>query len=439
MHPSDCPLPAMSFTDETHDPLLRSWVVSANRPGADFPIQNLPLGRFRRAQTDEPWRIGVAIGDQVLDLALALHQCPWGDGVDALLEPLAAGDLNAFMSGGRTAWRQLRLALSLALAAGSEQGPFLELCLVPQPQVELSLPARIPNFTDFYAGIHHATNVGRLVRPDEPLPPNYKWLPVGYHGRASSVDLGGTVRRPQGQARSQGPVPRFGPTRRLDYELELGALVGSGNPRGRPLSMDEAEDALFGLVLLNDWSARDIQGWESLPLGPFLGKSFATSISPWVVGFEALAPFRRPFVRVQGDPQPLPHLDSPANRAGGMLDITLEAWLKTPSMAQPVRLSRSTAMDMYWSFAQLAAHQSSNGCNLECGDLLGSGTLSGPHADQGGSLLELTQGGRAPLVLPNGETRTFLADGDTVILRAWCEAPGAARIGFGTLAATVVG
>ena len=428
----------ISFTDETHDPALRSWVPSANRPGCDFPIQNLPLGRFRRTGSDEPWRCGVAIGDHVLDLALALQQCPWGDGVDALLEPLAAGDLNTFIGSGRDAWRLLRLALSVALAENSEQGPFLELCLVPQSKVEMGLPARIPNFTDFYAGIHHATAVGRLVRPDEPLPPNYKWVPVGYHGRASSIDLGGRLRRPQGQARGSGDVPRFGPSRRLDYELELGALVGPGNAKGQPMSMAEAEDALFGLVLLNDWSARDIKGWESLPLGPFLGKSFATSISPWVVSFEALAPFRRPFVRVQGDPQPLPYLDSATNRAGGMLDITLEAWLRTPRMAQPVRLSRSTALDAYWSFAQLVAHHASNGCNLQTGDLIGSGTLSGPRADQGGSLLELSQGGRQPLALPGGETRTFLEDGDTVILKAWCEAPGAVRIGLGSLAATVM-
>lgn len=438
MDPSDCPFPLITFTDETHDPALRSWVASANRPDTDFPIQNLPLGRFRRSGSADAWRCGVAIGQQVLDLALARQQCPWGEGIDDLLRPLADGDLAGFLARGRGAWRALRHALSAALAAGSDQGPFLELCLVPQSQIEMALPVRVPNFTDFYAGIHHAAAVGRLVRPDAPLPPNYKWAPLGYHGRASSIDLGGSVKRPQGQARGSAEVPRFGPSRRLDYELELGAIVGSPSRRGQPLTMAQAEDALYGLVLLNDWSARDIQGWESLPLGPFLGKSFATSISPWVVSFDALAPFRRPFVRVQGDPPPLPYLDSPANRAGGMLDITLEAWLKTPAMVEPVRLSHATAMDAYWSFAQMAVHQTSNGCNLECGDLLGSGTLSGPHPDQGGSLLELSRGGRQPIVLPGGETRTFLHDGDTVTLRAWCEAPGAVRIGLGSLAATVV-
>jgi fumarylacetoacetase len=427
----------MSLTDATHDPLLKSWVPSANAPGADFPIQNLPLGRFRRTGVDEPWSTGVGIGDQVLDLRSAAAHCPWGDDVSALLQPLAEGDLGAFMAMGRTAWKTLRAALSAALAEGSEQGPFLELCLLPMAQAEMALPCRIGDYTDFYTGIHHALAVGRMMRPDHPLLPNYKWVPIGYHGRASSVGIGGAVTRPKGQLRSTGDVPDFGPSRRLDYELELGAFVGPGNPLGRPLTMAEAEDRIFALTLLNDWSARDIQAWEYQPLGPFLAKSFATSISPWLVSMEALAPFRRPFARPPGDPEPLPYLDSPFNRAAGALNITLEVWLRTASMKAPVRLSQSNALDAYWTLAQLVAHHTSNGCNLQPGDLLGSGTLSGPAPGQGGSLIELTQGGRQPLALPGGETRTFLQDGDTVTLRAFCQAPGAVRIGFGEVSGTI--
>ena len=432
----------MTLTDATHDPALRSWVSSANTPGTDFPVQNLPLGRFRRAKSDEPWRVGVAIGDEVLDLRLAAQQCPWGDGVHELLQPLADGDLAAFMALGRPAWRRLRAALSSALAEGSDQGPFLELCLVPQAQAEMAMPCAIRDYTDFYAGIHHAVAVGKLFRPDQPLLPNYKWVPIGYHGRASSIGLGGAVRRPAGQLRGAGEVPVFGPSQRLDYELEVGVFVGTGNPLGTPLTMAQAEDSLFGMTLLNDWSARDIQAWEYQPLGPFLAKSFATSISPWVVSMDALAPFRRPFIRPAGDPEPLPYLDSPRNRAAGAIDIHLEVWLQTAAMRgkglPAVRLSRSNALDAYWTPAQLVAHHTSNGCNLNTGDLFGSGTLSGPAADQGGSLLELSLGGKQPLTLPGGEQRSFLEDGDTVTLRAFCDAPGAARIGFGEVSGTVL-
>ena len=431
-----------TLLDATHDPLLRSWVPSANETGCDFPVQNLPLGRFRRAKSDEAWRAGVAIGDQVLDLKIAAEQCPWGEGVADLLEPLAEGDLAGFMALGRKAWKAVRAALSTALADGSEQGPFLELCLVPQKQVEMSLPCRIGDYTDFYTGIHHARSVGSLMRPDNPLLPNYPWVPIGYHGRASSIGLGGGVKRPHGQTRSSDGPPHFGLSRRLDYELELGLWVGADNAQGTPVPMDKAEDRLFGLTLLNDWSARDIQAWEYQPLGPFLAKSFATSVSPWLVSFEALAPFRRPFVRPEGDPQPLPYLDSEANRLGGALDITLEVWLQTAKMKAarqaPVRLSQSNALDAYWTFAQLVTHHTSNGCNLQVGDLLGTGTLSGPLPGQGGSLLELSSGGRAPLTLAGGEQRSFLEDGDTVALRAFCAAPGAVRIGLGQLAGTVV-
>jgi fumarylacetoacetase len=424
--------------DATHDPALRSWVASANEAGADFPIQNLPLGRFRRAKSDEPWRVGVAIGDQVLDLHLAAEQCPWSDGIADLLEPLAAGELASFMALGHQAWKTVRAALSLALAEGSDQGPFLELCLLPIKQVQMSLPCRIGDYTDFYTGIHHARTVGSLMRPDNPLLPNYPWVPIGYHGRASSIGLGGPVKRPRGQTRSSGDVPHFGPSRRLDYELELGLWVGVGNALGTPVTMDEAENRLFGVTLLNDWSARDVQAWEYQPLGPFLAKSFATSVSPWLVSWDALAPFRRPFVRPEGDPQPLPYLDSEFNRSYGALDITLEVWLKTAAMRTPVKLSTSNALDAYWTPAQLVAHHTSNGCNLQSGDLLGTGTLSGPLPGQGGSLLELSSGGRAPLTLASGEQRSFLEDGDTVILRAYCEAPGAVRIGLGSVSGTVV-
>jgi len=426
-----------TLTDATHDPKLRSWVASANAPGSDFPVQNLPYGRFRRAKSDEAWRIGVAIGDQILDLRQAAQESPWGDGVHELLAPLAEGDLNAFMALGRKAWKAVRAALSHALAEGSDQGPFLELCLVPQAQAEMALPCRIGGYTDFYTGIHHAMAVGRLMRPDNPLLPNYKWVPIGYHGRTSSIGIGGTIRRPLGQTRSSGEVPHFGPSQRLDYELELGLVVGSGNDLGKPVGMAEAEDRLFGMVLLNDWSARDVQGWEYQPLGPFLAKNFATSISPWVVTMEALAPFRRPFTRPEGDPQPLPYLDSPFNREAGAFDIALEVWLKTPKMAKAARLSQSNALDAYWTAAQLLAHHTVNGCNLQTGDLLGTGTLSGPQPGQGGSLLELSRGGQQPLVLPGGETRSFLEDGDSVALRAFCEAPGAVRIGFGSVTGTI--
>ncbi len=431
----------MTLTDATHDPALRSWVTSANAADADFPVQNLPLGRFRPAKTGKPWRCGVAIGDQVLDLYLAARQCPWDDGVPALLEPLAAGDLAAFMAQGPAAWKSVRAALSAALADGSEQAPFLELCLLPLAQAEMDMPCKVGDYSDFFTGIHHARAAGALFRPDNPLLPNYQWVPIGYHGRASSVGLSGLVKRPMGQAKTAAEVPVFGPSRRLDYELELGLWIGVPNALGSPVTMADAEARLFGITLLNDWSARDLQAWEYQPLGPFLAKSFATTVSPWIVSFDALAPFRRPFTRPAGDPAPLPYLDSAFNRAHGAIDITLEAWLQTPAMraaGQPaVRLSQSNALDAYWTPAQLVAHQTSNGCNLQTGDLLGTGTLSGPQAGQGGCLLELTVGGRQPLTLPNGEQRGFLEDGDTLTLRAFCQAPGAVRIGLGAVSGTV--
>jgi fumarylacetoacetase len=428
--------------NETHDPALRSWVESANDGITDFPIQNLPFGRFRRAGSEEPYRVGVAIGDQVLDLKLALEQCPWDNFHYRMLEPLAAGNLYHLMALGSQARREARLALSNALRFDSVQGPFLELCLVPQSKVEMALPCRINNYTDFYAGIHHALAVGRLFRPDTPLLPNYKWLPIGYHGRASSIIASGQpFSRPHGQSKGGPDGPVFGPCRALDYELELGALIGPSNALGEPVGMEQAEDRIFGMVLLNDWSARDLQSWEYQPLGPFLGKSFATTVSPWVVTMDALAPFRSPSERPAGDPQPLPYLDSPANRERGGIDIALEVCLQTPQMkAQglpPARLTKSNFTDAYWTLAQLVAHHTSNGCNLQSGDLLGTGTLSGPQPGQGGSLLELTQGGKQPIALPHGEQRTFLLDGDTVTFHGRCEREGFVPIGFGDCQGTV--
>jgi fumarylacetoacetase len=434
----------MALLDHTHDAGLRSWVESANAPDSDFPVQNLPFGAFRRLGQDEPLRIGVAIGDQVLDLKLARAQCPWGPGIDELLAPLAAGDLKPLMRAAPALRRRLRSALSLALADGSDQAPFLELCLLPQAQVQMHLPCAIGDYTDFFTGIHHATAVGKLFRPDNPLLPNYKWVPIAYHGRASSIGISPqSFVRPSGQSLPAGATePSFGPCRRLDYELELGVFVGAGNALGRPMDMEEAEDDWFGIVLLNDWSARDIQTWEYQPLGPFLAKNFATTISPWIVTREALEPFRAPFTRPAGEPQPLPYLDSARNRDSGQVDIVLQVLLETEGMRQkglpPQELSRSNFRDSYWSVAQMLAHHSSGGCNLQTGDLLGTGTQSGPQPGQGGSMLELSMGGTQPLTLPGGETRSFLQDGDTVILRAHCERADARRIGFGECSGTVL-
>lgn len=430
--------------DTTVDPTLGSWVESANRADADFPIQNLPYGRLRRRGSGEPWRIGVAIGDEILDLRLAAAAVDWPLDVRALLAPLAEGDLNAFMARAPHERRRLRAALSEALAAGSRVQQALQDCLLPQADAEMDVPCRIGDYTDFYTGIHHATSVGKLFRPDNPLLPNYKWVPIGYHGRGSSIGVSGQrFKRPQGQLKAaDAEQPVLGPARRLDYELELAVYVGTPNELGEPVAMAAAEDHLFGLGVLNDWSARDIQAWEYQPLGPFLSKNFASTVSPWIVTMEALAPFRAPFRRPEGDPQPLPYLDSPANRAQGAIDVELEVLLLTPRMAAqglaPHALSRSNFTDAYWTVAQLVAHHTVNGCNLQSGDLLGTGTLSGPQPEQAGSLLELTQGGKQPVALPNGETRTFLEDGDTVILRAFCERPGARRIGFGECRGTVI-
>ena len=418
-----------TLPDDSTDPALQSWVDSAKPLACDFPIQNLPYGRFRSA-AQPAWRIGVAIGDQVLDL----QACGL----------LPGDDLTALMAAGPAAQVALRQALSQGLRAGSPQQASWAACLLPQAQAEMALPCRIGDYTDFYTGIHHARTVGQQFRPDNPLLPNYKWVPIGYHGRASSIVVSGTAfHRPAGQTLAPGAsTPGVGPSARMDYELELAAYVGSANALGEAVPMARAEQHLFGLSLLNDWSARDLQAWEYQPLGPFLAKNFASTVSPWIVTLAALAPFRSAFERPVGDPQPLPYLDSPANRAGGHIDIQLEVWLQTPAMrasGQPAqRLMQSNFRDAYWTLAQLVAHHTVNGCNLQPGDLLGSGTISGPAPGQGGSLLELSQGGKAPLTLANGETRSFLQDGDTVVLRAFCDRAGARRIGFGDCAGTLL-
>ncbi len=434
----------MSGINETHDPALRSWVESANAPGADFPVQNLPFGAFRRAGSNEAFRGGVAIGDDILCLATAHKAGAFSGEAAAAAANCAGPTLNEFMAMGPGAWSALRLALSRALRSGATQADRLRACLVPQAQAEHAVPAAIGDYTDFFASIHHATNVGRLFRPDNPLLPNYKWVPIGYHGRGSSIGVSGQrFPRPQGQKMPPGAEqPVFGPSKRLDYELEMGIYIGAGNALGYPIPIADAERHVFGLALLNDWSARDIQAWEYQPLGPFLAKSFATTVAPWIVTLEALAPYRGEWTRPSADPQPLPYLDSPGTRAQGALDVRIEAWLETAQMraagAGPARLSHSSMRHAYWTVGQLVAHHTVNGCNLQPGDLFGSGTLSGPTAGEEGSLLELSVGGKQPVKLPNGETRGFLEDGDSVILRAWCERDGYARIGFGECSGTVL-
>jgi fumarylacetoacetase len=424
--------------NETHDPGLRSWVESANAPDQDFPIQNLPLGIFRPAGTAATFRGGVAIGDAIVDLEAACALRVFS-GVALEAAMLAAQpSLNALMAAGPAAASALRLELSRALRPGAPQRAALQSVLVAQSAAEMALPAQIGDYTDFYTSIHHATAVGRLFRPDQPLLPNYRWLPVGYHGRSSSVAVSGQqFARPVGQRPPAAPggQPSVGRSERLDYELELGVFVGTGNLLGTHIEIDQADGRIFGLCLLNDWSARDLQAWEYQPLGPFLGKNFATTISPWIVSLEALAPFRTAWLRAADDVQPLPYLDSASVRSSGAFDIQLETWIQTAAMRAagdgPTRLSQSNFRQAYWNVAQMVAHHTINGCNLRAGDLLGTGTQSGPNAAEAGSLLELSHGGKQPLSLPGGEQRRFLEDGDEVILRGHCVKVGAARIGFG--------
>ena len=425
--------------NHTHDVTRKSWLASANARGCDFPIQNLPFAVFRRAGSGEAFRGGVAIGDQVVDL----------DGLSrtTLLSGLAAQAavacsqpaLNDFFAMGPAAWRALRhdLFALLESSASASSTDALRDCLVPRAAAEYAVPARIGDYTDFYTSIHHALNIGRLFRPEDPLTPNFRWVPTAYHGRVSSIGVSGQkVRRPMGQSMAPGDAaPVYAACARLDYELELGMFVAQGNVLGEQIAVDDADAHVFGICMLNDWSARDIQFWEMAPLGPFLGKNFATTISPWVVTMEALTPYRRPWTRAADEPQPLSYLESKQVRADGALDIQLEVWLETAQHRArgdgAERLSHTSFKHQYWTIAQMVAHHTVGGCNLQPGDLLGSGTISGPGESEAGAIIELARAGRTPLKLSNGEERSFLADGDAVIFKGWCEKPGHARIGFG--------
>ena len=393
--------------DKTLDPTLRSWVESANDPASDFPIQNLPLGMFRRPKAKAP-ELGVAIGDQILVLKGSMAQS-----TRAAIQRVLRADNKASAKKART-------------------------LLVAQADVEMVMPVQVGNYSDFYASIHHATNVGSMLRPDNPLMPNYKWVPIGYHGRASSIVVSGTpIRRPSGQTRpDENAPPVFGPTKRLDYEVEIGAVIGRGNPLGQPIPLADADRHVLGLCLLNDWSARDVQTWEYQPLGPFLAKSFATTISPWIVTLDALEPFRVPLSpRAGGDPAPLPYLSDPNDAQRGGFAITVEAWLSSKQMRDrkipAMRIGRGSMRDMYWTIGQLVAHHTSNGCNMQPGDIVASGTISGSAEESRGCLLERTWRGTKPLELPTGERRAFLEDGDEVVMRGYCEREGYRRIGFG--------
>ncbi|HET9812005.1 MAG TPA: fumarylacetoacetase [Sphingomicrobium sp.] len=421
--------------DETHDPSLKSWVAGAGA-GSDFPVQNLPVGIFSESKGRR--RPGVAIGDYILDLA-AIDDLLDEDWRRDLSQPV----LNGWLARGRQAHRELRQRLS-ELLSDERYRDDIEPRLIGQSEVRMHVPCLIGDYTDFYVGIHHATNVGKQFRPDNPLLPNYKYVPIGYHGRASSVRSSGEpVIRPSGQRKPpDADSPEYGPSRRLDYELELGLWIGRGNSLGEPIPIGEADEHIAGWCLLNDWSARDLQAWEYQPLGPFLAKNFLTSVSPWIVTAEALEPFRVPMPpRPQGDPEPLPHLASASDTS---FAIQIEATLSTAKMRDeglPAHvLSRGTASAaMYWSAAQIVTHHASNGCNLQPGDLIGTGTLSTDSDDGLGSLLEISRGGKQPVELPGGETRSFLENGDEVTLRAWCEGEGAVRIGFGECVGRVVG
>jgi fumarylacetoacetase len=416
---------------------MLSWVESANVAGSDFPLQNLPFGVFR-TRNGQP-TIGIAIGDRVVDLR-ACAGAGLLPGVPAdVRETLAAPVLNDLMALGRPAARAVRDAVMELLGAGNAAASKRAGdVLVSAADVEMLLPARIGDYSDFYASIHHATNVGSMFRPDNPLLPNYKHVPIGYHGRASSIVVSGSdIRRPKGQTRdgAEGD-PVFGSSKRMDYELELGVYVGPGNALGTPIPIAEAEQHLWGVCLVNDWSARDLQTWEYQPLGPFLAKSFATTVSPWVVTLDALEPYRVAATkRTAGDPRPLPYLTHAADALRGGIDLTLEVWLQSHIMRErglePMLVSRGSFAEMYWTLAQLLTHHASNGCNLRSGDLLASGTVSGPTVESRGCLLERAWRGTEPIELPDGERRAFLQDGDEVILRGHAQRDGLARIGLG--------
>jgi fumarylacetoacetase len=428
--------------NETHEPNLRSWVESANVPGADYPVQNLPFGVFRRAGTGDPPAVGVAIGDQILDIAACGRAGLFEGDASRAAEACAGRSLNALAALPAQRVSALRKKVSELLVedASGEDGTRkrVEGHLAAMADIEMHMPVEIGDYTDFYASIYHATSVGSMFRPDNPLLANYKHVPIAYHGRASSILVSGSeIRRPVGQTKADDAEnPLFGPSRLLDYELEVGMVVGAGNALGEPLTMEEAEGHIFGVCIVNDWSARDIQKWEYQPLGPFLAKSFSTTISPWLVTMEALAPFRiPPSRRPDGDPHPMPYLDSKENRERGGLDLVLDVFLSTRKMLdegiEPFRVSRGNFKDMYWTMAQMLTHHTSNGCNMRTGDLLASGTVSGNSDDSRGCLLEMTWRGERPLMLATGEERRFLQDGDEVIMRGYCEREGYVRIGLG--------
>lgn len=432
--------------NKTHNESLQSWVESANDLSSDFPIQNLPYASFRRAGSNEDFRVGVAIGDKIVDLTKAAKTGLFQDKAAVALRSCVDSGLNGLMALDIEHWSNLRAQLSSFLNNDTKASTIsaLAACLLPQSKAEYEIPCKIGDYTDFYTSIHHATAVGSLFRPDNPLLPNYKWVPIGYHGRASSIVPSGIdLHRPCGQLKKPDEAqPSFGPSKRVDYELELGVFIGSGNELGEPINIDDAENHVFGICLLNDWSARDIQAWEYQPLGPFLSKSFMSSISPWVVTMEALAPYRLEWQRDKNDPQPLSYLDSKTVRESGALDINLEVYLESSQAREQsipaTKLSSSNFLHSYWTISQMVTHHTVNGCNLNPGDLLGSGTQSGPLPEEAGSMLELSHGGKESVPLTTGETRSFLEDGDTVILKGWCERQGYKRIGFGEVSGTVM-
>lgn len=422
----------------------KSWLPAANQPGCDFPLQNLPFCVFSGANGVAA--MGVGIGDAVLDVQMLVASEHTSELPGTLRDACRGTSLNALMACGKAATSLLRQKLMMLLRedAAPALRESLRPMLTPVAEAKFVLPVAIGDYTDFYASVHHATNVGSLFRPDQPLLPNYKFLPLGYHGRTSSIAVSGqAVVRPQGQSkRPADPLPVFGPTRQMDYEVEIGAYVGVGNELGRPVAVDRAESHLFGISLVNDWSARDLQAWEYQPLGPFLGKSFATTVSPWVVTMEALEPFRvAPAERPAIDPAPLRYLQA-RDISRAAIELTVEVLLRTERMRgedrAPVRISSGNLRDLYWTFGQMVTHHTSNGCNLRVGDLLATGTISGANAGSEGSLLERTRRGSTPIELPEGETRCFLEDGDEVILRGFCERDGLPRIGLGECRGIVV-
>lgn len=434
----------MSLINETHDINLKSWVASANEANCDFPIQNLPFAEVRRKNSDEAFRGAVAIGDQVIDLAKVNELGLFSGDAQIAVKAASQATLNEFMGLGQQYWSALRLALSKALREGASEQAQLSEVLIAQADIEFALPCRIGDYTDFYTSIYHATAVGSLFRPDNPLLPNYKWVPIGYHGRSSSIDVSGqTFHRPNGQTKApDAEVPSFGPCKRLDYELELGIYLGKGNELGDAIAIENAENHVFGFCVFNDWSARDLQAWEYQPLGPFLAKNFASTVSPWIVTTEALAPFRTNWTRDENDPQPMDYLESAHNREFGAFDIKMDVQIETEKMRAageaPTQVSKSSFKHSYWTVAQMVTHHTVNGCNFQPGDMLGSGTQSGPEHEEAGSLLELSRGGKEKITLANGEQRAFLEDGDNVIMRGWCEKDGFARIGFGSVEGTVL-